>query len=102
MDGDRLEAFVEKPEIRSAWINGGFFFFRREFLSYLSPAEDCVLEQGPLAALAKDGQLEIHRHRGYWACMDTQRDHEELNKIWESGSAPWAHQTQPQTVQRIS
>lgn len=98
MDGDRLVGFAEKPEIRSAWINGGYFFFRREFLPYLSTEESCVLEQRPLVALANDGQLEIHRHRGYWACMDTQRDHEELTKIWESGQAPWARLPRPQPV----
>jgi len=97
MEGDRLVAFLEKPEIRSAWINGGYFFFRREFLSYLSPAEDCVLEQVPLSSLARDGGLEVFRHDGYWACMDTQRDHDELTRIWENGSAPWARPALPNT-----
>jgi glucose-1-phosphate cytidylyltransferase len=90
MDGERLVSFVEKPEIRAAWINGGYFFFRREFLRYLSEEEDCILERRPLYELAGDGELEVFRHQGYWACMDTQRDHEELTKLWESGQAPWA------------
>jgi glucose-1-phosphate cytidylyltransferase len=91
MDGEKLMSFVEKPEIRTAWINGGYFFFRRDFLPYLSETENCVLEREPLVQLASDHQLEVFQHRGYWACMDTQRDHEELTKIWEAGSAPWAH-----------
>ena len=91
MSGNILKEFVEKPEIQTAWINGGYFFFDRKFLGYLSDAEDCVLERGPLGALAVDGQLEVYRHHGYWACLDTQRDYEELTKVWEGGAAPWAH-----------
>jgi glucose-1-phosphate cytidylyltransferase len=90
MDGDRLVEFVEKPELHSAWINGGYFFFHREFANYLSRAEDCVLEREPLANLARSGKLAVYRHRRFWACMDTQRDHEYLTRLWESGEAPWA------------
>jgi glucose-1-phosphate cytidylyltransferase len=89
MDGDHLVEFIEKPELSSSWINGGYFFFKRDFLSYLSKAEDCVFEQAPLSRLARNQQLEVFRHNGYWACMDTQRDFEQLNKIWDSGRAPW-------------
>lgn len=90
MEGDRLVEFVEKPELHSAWINGGYFFFRRGFSNYLSAAEDCVLEREPLARLARDGELAVYRHQRFWACMDTQRDHEYLTRLWQSGEAPWA------------
>ncbi|HTT80261.1 MAG TPA: glucose-1-phosphate cytidylyltransferase [Stellaceae bacterium] len=90
MDGDRLVEFVEKPELHSAWINGGYFFFRRNFAKYLSTDGDCVLEREPLAGLAKDGELAVYRHQRFWACMDTQRDHEYLTRLWEAGEAPWA------------
>jgi glucose-1-phosphate cytidylyltransferase len=89
MEGDRLVEFVEKPELSSAWINGGYFFFRRGFDRYLSSAEECVLEREPLADLARDRQLAVYQHRRFWACMDTQRDHEYLSRLWESGNAPW-------------
>ena len=89
MDGERLVEFVEKPEITAAWINGGYFFFRKGFSRYLSADEACVLEQEPLARLARDGELGVYRHRGFWACMDTQRDHEQLTRLWEAGGAPW-------------
>jgi glucose-1-phosphate cytidylyltransferase len=89
MDGNQLIEFVEKPELSASWINGGYFFFRRDFLDYLSKTEDCVFEQEPLSKLAKDRQLEVFRHTGYWACMDTQRDFEQLNKVWDSGRVPW-------------
>jgi glucose-1-phosphate cytidylyltransferase len=90
MSGTKLLEFIEKPELHSAWINGGYFFFRRDFRRYLSPAEDCVLEGDPLSRLALDGELAVFQHRDFWACMDTQRDHEHLTKLWESGKAPWA------------
>src|SRR6516162_2219739 len=90
MAGTDLVEFVEKPELHSAWINGGYFFFHRSFDRYLSPAEDCVLEREPLSKLARDSQLAVFQHRHFWACMDTQRDHEYLTGLWESGKAPWA------------
>lgn len=90
LDGDRVEEFSEKPEFVDNWINGGYFFFERDFLSYLSQDESCVLEREPLVRLARDGGLAMYRHGGYWACMDTQRDLEQLNKLWASGEAPWA------------
>ncbi len=89
LNGDQVEAFAEKPEFTDSWINGGYFFFSRDFLKYVSPAESCVLEREPLVKLAADKQLQLWRHRGYWACMDTQRDRDELNKLWHSGKAPW-------------
>lgn len=81
--------FAEKPALAESWVNGGYFFFQRDFLPYLSKEEGCVLEREPLVRLARDGQLSIYKHGGYWACMDTQRDREELEKLWKSGKAPW-------------
>ncbi|MBK9118911.1 MAG: glucose-1-phosphate cytidylyltransferase [Phycisphaerales bacterium] len=88
--GAAVVEFAEKPEFTESWINGGYFFFRREFLSYLSPDEGCVLERAPLVNLARDGQLSMFRLRGFWGCMDTQRDREQLDQLWASGRAPWA------------
>jgi glucose-1-phosphate cytidylyltransferase len=89
MSGDQLTDFAEKPEIDSVWINGGYFFFRREFIEHLSADESCILEREALSQLARQGQLSVFRHQGYWACMDTQRDWETLNNLWSSGAAPW-------------
>lgn len=89
LQGRRVAAFSEKPDLRHNWINGGFFFFRRPFLSYLSDAEQCILEREPLTRLADDGQLNLFQHRGFWACMDTQRDREHLTHLVEAGQAPW-------------
>jgi glucose-1-phosphate cytidylyltransferase len=88
--GHAVQEFSEKPDFADSWINGGYFFFRRDFLPYLSTEESCVLEREPLVRLTQDGQLSIQRHRGFWACMDTQRDREQLERLWASGKAPWA------------
>jgi glucose-1-phosphate cytidylyltransferase len=81
--------FTEKPTFHDAWINGGYFFFRRDFLDYLSEDDGCILEREPLVRLTDDAQLEVYKHEGFWACMDTQRDRDELNALWASGDAPW-------------
>ena len=89
LDGSEVLQFEEKPEFEESWINGGYFFFRREFLKYLSSDDSCVLERAPLVKLAAEGQLSLYKHRGFWQCMDSQRDFEGLNKLWQSGDAPW-------------
>ncbi|MBZ0173380.1 MAG: glucose-1-phosphate cytidylyltransferase, partial [Phycisphaerales bacterium] len=89
LEGDRVAVFEEKPDFEEKWINGGFFFFRRSFVDYLSEDESCVLERAPLVKLAGDRQLNIYKHDGFWQCMDTQRDRDTLEKLWASGEAPW-------------
>jgi glucose-1-phosphate cytidylyltransferase len=90
LDGDNVSEFSEKPDFCEKWINGGYGFFKREFFfDYLKATEDCVLEKEPLARLAQDDQLQVFKHRGFWACMDTQRDRDQLNQLWLSGKAPW-------------
>jgi glucose-1-phosphate cytidylyltransferase len=90
LEADQVMEFDEKPEFKEEWINGGYFFFRRGFLDYLSEDESCVLEKEPLVRLARDQQLSMFRHDGFWACMDTQRDRDQLNQLWNSGNPPWA------------
>ena len=89
---DGAAGFVEKPRHRNELVNGGYFFFRRPFLDYLSPDEDCVLEREPLQRLSADGELRAYQHGGYWSCVDTLRDREEVQALWEEGSAPWRWQ----------
>lgn len=91
LEGDRVIEFEEKPEFGENWINGGYHFYRRPFLGYLSPDEGLVLERDPLIRLARDGEMRIFKHRGFWACMDTQRDRDYLEGLWKSGNAPWFH-----------
>nr|NGX43825.1 Glucose-1-phosphate cytidylyltransferase [Chlamydiota bacterium] len=90
LSGSSVSRFEEKPEFQEKWINGGFFFFKKEFFSkFLTKDASCILERTPLVELAERGQLDMFKHRGFWACMDTQRDRNYLNQLWESGQAPW-------------
>ncbi len=87
--GDLVKEFEEKPQLTTGYINGGFFVFTRKLLDYLTPDENCDLEFGALQRLSREGQLSAYRHEGYWQCMDTVRDTQYLNKLWESGNPPW-------------
>lgn len=89
---DGAAGFTEKPRRRNELINGGYFFFRRGFLDYLSTDESCVLEREPLQRLSLDGELRVYQHGGYWSCIDTSRDREEVQGLWEGGAAPWRWQ----------
>ncbi len=84
-----VKQFLEKPQSRQGLINGGFFFFKREFRNYLSDHEDCILERAPLAGLAADREMMVFRHEGFWQPMDTLRDKTQLQDLWASGHAPW-------------
>jgi len=90
LEGNEVVNVLEKPEFKENWINGGFFFFKREFFpQYLTKDENCILERIPLSKLSQEGQLNLYKHSGFWACMDTQRDRDYLNQLWSSGQAPW-------------
>lgn len=89
VDGNRVKSFVEKPQVSRGMINGGFFVFNKKIFNYLSESEDCDFEKGPLEKMAADGELMVHEHRGEWECMDTLRDVEYLNKLWDSNKAFW-------------
>jgi glucose-1-phosphate cytidylyltransferase len=81
--------FVEKPRMYDEMINGGFYAMKKKFFDYVDDDDSCALEKTPLATLAKEGQLCMYRHGGFWHCMDTYRDYMDLNAIWESGEVPW-------------
>lgn len=87
--GDQVESFSEKPETSSGLINGGFFVFNKDIFDYLSADDDCDFEIGPLEKVAREGQLMVYKHTGFWACMDTIRDMEYLNRLYDEGKAAW-------------
>jgi len=91
VDGNEVIEFNEKPTLATGWVNGGFFMFERSFVDkYLSEHDDSImLEQTPLQQIARDGQLAMHGHEGFWMGMDTYRDWTELNKLWDQGEASW-------------
>jgi glucose-1-phosphate cytidylyltransferase len=82
----QVNQFREKPVLDS-WINGGFFIFEKDIVDYLD--SECVLEKDPLMNLAKEGELVAYQHSGFWQPMDTMRECELLNELWNSGAAPW-------------
>jgi glucose-1-phosphate cytidylyltransferase len=87
-DDGRVEAFAEKP-VSEGWASAGFFVFDRRVFDYLSPDEGCILEREPLERLAREGQLMVYRHSGFFFAMDTYREYTVLNELWDSGKAPW-------------
>jgi len=89
LDSTKVTEFSEKPEFKDSWINGGYFFLRRNFLSYLEDDINCVLEREPLSRLVRDRELQVYQHEGFWQSMDTQRDCDYLNELWKSDKAPW-------------
>lgn len=87
-DGDRVVEFTEKPQTAEGWINGAFFILEPGVADYLD-GDDVMFEHSPLQRLATDGQLMAYRHDSFWQCMDTLREKHILQKIWDSGQAPW-------------
>lgn len=83
-----IQAFREKNDRDGALINGGFMVMNPEIFDYIE-GDDTVLEKEPLENLARDGQLMAFTHEGFWKCMDTQRDKQQLETMWQSGRAPW-------------
>jgi glucose-1-phosphate cytidylyltransferase len=86
---ERVVEFSEKPQAGSGMINGGFFVLNRGVFNYLSDDDHCTLEKEPLERLAKDQELMVFKHDGFWQCMDTLRDVNLLNEYWGSGKVPW-------------
>jgi glucose-1-phosphate cytidylyltransferase len=81
--------FNEKPQATGGCISGGFFVCRREIFDYLDDRDDLTFEQEPMRALVRDRQLAVYEHDGFWQCMDTYRDWQYLNGLYEKGKAPW-------------
>jgi glucose-1-phosphate cytidylyltransferase len=87
---DQVTSFQEKPQTESGLINGGFMAVRRSFVSrYLSADPMTILEQEPLKKAVAEGEMAGFVHEGFWQCMDTAREHQFLNQLWDSGNAPW-------------
>ena len=90
VDGNVVEEFNEKPTQVTGWVSGGYFVFEKSFLDdYLDDEEDLFLEAEPLQRLARDKQLTVNKHEGFWAAMDTYKDYQALNSLWAKGDAPW-------------
>ena len=88
IDAGKIQAFREKDDDDGSLINGGFMVLNPGVFDYIE-GDDTVFEQEPLRNLARDGELMAFRHEGFWKCMDTQREKQQLEALWQSGKAPW-------------
>ncbi|MBY0420868.1 MAG: glucose-1-phosphate cytidylyltransferase [Parvularculaceae bacterium] len=87
-DGDRVCEFSEKPQTGEGWINGAFFVLEPQVCDYID-GDFVMFEHEPMRRLAADGQLMAYKHSSFWQCMDTLREKQILQTMWESGKAPW-------------
>lgn len=88
IEGNRVTSFQEKPKGDGAWINGGFFVCNPSVIARIAD-DSTVWERAPMESLARDGQLGLWPHRGFWQPMDTLRDKNLLEELWAGGNAPW-------------
>ena len=85
---NQVKGFKEKARADQAWVNAGFMVLNRKIFDYLGDGSE-MLEAGPLEAVARDGEMTAYKHDGFWSPMDTMRDKEYLEELWETGKAPW-------------
>ena len=89
VEGNLATSFAEKPQTNAGWINGGFFVFEKCVVDEFADDESLSLEAEVLETLARQSELSVFQHGGFWQCMDTYREMQLLNGLWASGTAPW-------------
>jgi len=89
IENNRVVDFTEKPQASAGLINGGFFVLNKKIFDYLTEDDNCDFEKGVLEKLAKDGEVMVYNHKGSWECMDTLRETEHLNQLWDAKKAFW-------------
>lgn len=85
---DEIKSFKEKRKEDGGWINGGYMVMNPEILNYID-GDNCIFERFPLETVANQGQLKAYKHKGFWQCMDTIRDKQYLEELWNLNKAPW-------------
>lgn len=88
-ENNQVTQFLEKPKGDGGWINAGFFVCEPKVFDYITEGDSTIFEQAPLQNLAKDGELYTYKHDGFWKPMDSLKDKNDLNKLWDSNKAPW-------------
>ena len=88
MLGEQVNSFQEKPQTGQGWINGGYFVIEPKFFDLIEH-DRTIMEKEPLEQAAQMGELMAFQHKGFWQCMDTKRDRDNLEEFWSSGQAPW-------------
>jgi glucose-1-phosphate cytidylyltransferase len=88
LEGSKVHGFIEKPHGDGGWINGGFFVLSPKVVDYID-GDKTIWESEPVSCLSSDGELMAYKHQGFWQPMDTLRDKNHLEELWQSGKAPW-------------
>jgi glucose-1-phosphate cytidylyltransferase len=88
MESNKVLSFQEKPQTKQGWINGGYFIIEPAFFDLIEN-DETILEREPLERVAALGELMSYRHHDFWQCMDTKRDRDFLEEMWQSGNPPW-------------
>jgi glucose-1-phosphate cytidylyltransferase len=86
--GDHVMEFYEKPQAAEGWINGGYFILNPKVIDHIE-GDETIWERDPVERLAREGQMMGYRHYGFWSCMDTLKEKNYLEELWNSGKAPW-------------
>ena len=89
IEDEKVIQFKEKDALSEGWINGGFFVLNSKVFDYISDDQDCIFEKEPLENLSKDGELMAYKHEEFWHPIDTLRDKNYLNEMFNKGKAPW-------------
>lgn len=89
IENNQIKKFQEKPKGDGSFINGGFFVLSLKVIDYITEGDSTIWEQSPLKNLATDGELMSYKHEGFWQPMDTLRDRDYLEKLWNNKKAPW-------------
>lgn len=84
----QVSEFMEKPSAGEGWVNGGFYVLNRKVIDYIG-GDETVWEREPIERITREGELMAYRHERYWSCMDTLREKNHLEELWQSGKAPW-------------
>jgi len=86
---NQVNIFKEKPKGDGSWINAGYFICEPKVFDYIMEGDSVVFEQEPLQNIAKDGELITYKHNGFWKPMDSLKDKNDLNDLWDKNKAPW-------------
>jgi glucose-1-phosphate cytidylyltransferase len=88
IENGAVRNFEEKPQLNDGWINGGFFVCENKVLDYITGDHE-MFERDPMEKLCVENQISAYQHAGYWQCMDSKKDYDKLNQLWNDGNAPW-------------
>ena len=89
MHDNQVVGFNEKPQATEGWISAGYFVCNRQVFDYLTDDESLIFERAPIEKIVKAGQMMVYKHEGFWQPMDTSRDYQYLNTVWEKKVSPW-------------